>query len=135
MMPLVGFLPIDDPRIQRTIEAIQHELSIDGLIRRYQTESNVDGLPGDEGAFLLCTFWLADVLALSGKPDEAEEIFNRLLGLRNDLGLLAEEYDPHAGRMLGNFPQAFSHIALINTARNLSAAEGPSKSRAEQGTQ
>ncbi len=116
----VGFLPADDFRIAGTVEAIQKELLQEGFVRRYQTEEgNVDGLTGDEGAFLLTTFWLADNLALMGRHDEALEIFDRLRGLCNDVGLLSEEYDPKAHRMLGNFPQAFSHLGLINTAVNL----------------
>ncbi len=127
MMATVGFLPPDDPRIVATVEAIQRELVVDGFVQRYQTDddANVDGLPPGEGAFLMTTFWLADNLAMMGRVDEATEIFERLRGLQNDVGLLSEEYDPTAGRMLGNFPQAFSHVGLINTAANLSA-EGPS---------
>ena len=121
MMPLTGFLPATDARVQNTITAIERELLHDGLVRRYRTESNnVDGLPGDEGVFLLCTFWLADCLHLSGRSEEARALFERLLALRNDLGLLAEQYDPRSKRMLGNVPQAFSHVALVNTARILS---------------
>jgi GH15 family glucan-1,4-alpha-glucosidase len=129
MLPLVGFLPADDPRMVGTVEAIRKQLSRDGFIDRYPTTPEVDGLPPGEGAFLLCTFWLADNLALQGKHDEAEEIFERLLNLRNDVGLLSEEYDPESGRLVGNFPQAFSHVGLINTARNLSAAGGPAEDR------
>jgi GH15 family glucan-1,4-alpha-glucosidase len=120
MMPLTGFLPPNDERVVNTVEAIQRELMQDGLILRYRTErNNVDGLPGSEGVFLPCSFWLADCLQLMGRKDEARELFERLLALRNDLGLLSEEYDPRAKRQLGNFPQAFSHVALVNTARNL----------------
>ncbi|MEN3368930.1 MAG: hypothetical protein V7609_1073 [Verrucomicrobiota bacterium] len=120
MMPLVGFLPIDDERVVNTIEAIQRELMQDGLILRYRTERNdVDGLPGSEGVFLPCSFWLADCLHLMGRTDEARALFERLLKLRNDLGLLSEEYDPRVKRQLGNFPQAFTHVALVNTARIL----------------
>jgi GH15 family glucan-1,4-alpha-glucosidase len=120
MMPLTGFLPISDERVAGTIEAIQRELVHDGFVLRYRTEENdVDGLPGGEGVFLPCSFWLADCLHLMGREDEARELFGRLLALRNDLGLLAEEYDPEAKRQLGNFPQAFSHVALINTAQLL----------------
>jgi GH15 family glucan-1,4-alpha-glucosidase len=126
MMPLVGFLRADDPRIVGTVEAIRRELVIDGLVRRYH---GADGLAGDEGAFLACSFWLADNLAMMGRQAEARELFERLLDLRNDVGLLAEEYDPRAGRLLGNFPQAFSHIALINTAYNLSAQGGAARHR------
>ncbi|MEP6810475.1 MAG: glycoside hydrolase family 15 protein, partial [Chthoniobacterales bacterium] len=120
MMPLVGFLPASDPRVVSTVEAIQRDLVQDGFVLRYRTESEVDGLSGKEGVFLLCTFWLADCLHLIGKQDEAREVFERLLKLRNDVGLLSEEYDPEAKRLLGNFPQAFSHVALVNTARILS---------------
>ncbi len=124
MLAPVGFLPPDDPRIVGTVEAIQRDLVTDGFVRRYQTDGeNVDGLSGDEGTFLMTTFWLADNLALMGRHDEALELFDRLRGLRNDVGLLSEEYDPTAQRMLGNFPQAFSHVGLINTAANLSMAE------------
>ena len=120
MMPLVGFLPATDERVRSTVEAIERELMVDGLVRRYRPEEEgVDGLPGREGVFLPCSFWLADCLNLLGRKNEAREMFERLLGLRNDLGLLAEEYDPRQKRLLGNFPQALSHVALINTARNL----------------
>jgi GH15 family glucan-1,4-alpha-glucosidase len=131
MLVLVGFLPPDDSRIVGTVRAIQRELDHDGFVRRYQTDGNeVDGLPGQEGAFLMTTFWLADNLALMGEVGEAKAIFDRLLGLCNDVGLLSEEFDPSAGRLLGNFPQAFSHVALINTAANLSdASRGPSAAR------
>ena len=120
MMPLVGFLPIDDERVVSTIEAIERELMRDGFVLRYRTERKVDGLPGSEGVFLPCSFWLADCLHLMGRTDEARELFERLLKLRNDLGLLSEEYDPRAKRQLGNFPQAFTHVALVNTANLLS---------------
>ncbi len=112
MIPLVGFLPATDERVRNTVDAIQRELVVDGYVRRYRTREDLDGLPPGEGAFLLTTFWLADVLALMGRSDEARELFERLLALRNDVGLLAEEYDPRTGRLLGNFPQAFSHTAL-----------------------
>ncbi len=134
MMAIVGFLPPDDPRIVGTVRAIQKELDQDGFVRRYQTEGNdVDGLPGGEGAFLMTTFWLADNLTLMGELDEARAIFERLRGLCNDVGLLSEEYDPAANRMLGNFPQAFSHVSLINTAANLADAKGgPSAQRSRR---
>jgi GH15 family glucan-1,4-alpha-glucosidase len=124
-IPLVGFLPTDDPRVKGTVAAVQRELMVDGLVHRYPPEGSqqVDGLPPGEGTFLACTFWLADNLALMGRREEALAIFERLLTLRNDVGLLAEEYDPATGRQLGNFPQAFSHVALVNTANYLS--EGP----------
>jgi GH15 family glucan-1,4-alpha-glucosidase len=122
LMPTVGFLPASDERIVSTVEAIRRELTLDGLVLRYrpQADGEVDGLPGGEGVFLPCSFWLADVLALQGKLDEARELFERLLDLRNDVGLLSEEYDPVAGRQLGNFPQAFTHLSLVNTALILS---------------
>jgi len=120
VLPLIEFLPLDDERLVNTVEAIQRELMQDGLILRYRTErNNVDGLPGSEGVFLPCSFWLADCLHLMGRTREARELFERLLALRNDVGLLSEEYDPSAKRQLGNFPQAFSHVALVNTARIL----------------
>ena len=133
MIPMVGFLPPDDERVIGTVDAVQRELSVDGFVERYPTQDgvSVDGLPGREGAFLLCSFWLADALALIGRTAEANQLFERLIALRNDVGLLAEEYDPIVGRMLGNFPQAFSHIGLVNTALNLSAATGPAARRKE----
>jgi GH15 family glucan-1,4-alpha-glucosidase len=124
MIPLVGFLPVDDPRMQATIQAIQRDLSHDGFIKRYPTKQDIDGLPPGEAAFLACTFWMVDNLALSGRREEALTCFERLLGLRNDVGLLAEEYDPTLNRLLGNFPQAFSHIALVESALNLSQEPG-----------
>ena len=123
LIPVTGFLPADDPRVVGTTNAVQKHLMVDGLVRRYHTHTSEDGLPPGEGAFLACSFWLADALALQGRWDEAVELFERLLALRNDVGLLAEEYDPRAKRMLGNFPQAFSHVALVNTAFNLAAHE------------
>ncbi len=126
MIPLVGFLPADDPRMVGTVAAIERELVRDGFVYRYAHDEDtqqVDGLPPGEGAFLPCTFWLADNLALQGRLDEAEEIFERLLALRNEVGLLAEEWDPNARRQLGNFPQAFTHVALVNTAFNLDREE------------
>jgi len=127
LLPIVGFLPATDARIVSTVEAIRRELTVDGLVQRYGPEASVDGLPGGEGVFLPCSFWLASVLSLQGRHDEARELFERLLDLRNDLGLLSEEWDPVAGRQLGNFPQAFTHLALIETAFTLSeggASEG-----------
>ncbi len=120
LLPLVGFLPPDDARVQGTVAAVQRELVVDGLVLRYRTHSGVDDLPVGEGAFLACTFWLADALALSGRRDEAQTLFDRVLALCNDVGLLSEEFNPRAGRMLGNFPQALSHMALVNTAQLLS---------------
>jgi GH15 family glucan-1,4-alpha-glucosidase len=120
VVPLVGFLPPDDPRVVATVDAIATELDHDGLIHRYDTSATDDGVGGGEGAFLLCTLWLADALLLQGRVDEARARFERVAGLRNDVGLLSEMYDPSSGRMLGNFPQAFSHTALASTAMALS---------------
>ncbi|BCJ39290.1 glucoamylase [Actinocatenispora thailandica] len=119
MIPLVGFLPGDDPRVTSTIDVVRAELGHDGLLSRYSTDDTDDGLSGTEGQFLACSFWLVDALALNGRRDEARELFERLLGLANDVGLLAEEYDVRRGRQVGNFPQAFTHLALINAARVL----------------
>ncbi|MGC3003125.1 glycoside hydrolase family 15 protein [Streptomyces sp. G35A] len=125
LIPRVGFLPPDDPRVLGTIEAIRAELGQDGFVRRYTADAGtVDGLPGEEGTFLVCSFWLAEALHMAGRTKEARELFERLLGLANDVGLLAEEYDPVGGRLLGNFPQAFSHIGLVNTALALFGDEG-----------
>ncbi|HYP17972.1 MAG TPA: glycoside hydrolase family 15 protein, partial [Opitutus sp.] len=132
MLPLVGFLPPDDVRVVNTVEAIQRELVIDGLVYRYHpTDSeSVDGLPPGEAAFLPCSFWLVDCLHLMGREEEARRFFERLLTIRNELGLMAEEYDPVARRLTGNFPQAFSHVGLINSAQNLSRAKvGPADIR------
>jgi GH15 family glucan-1,4-alpha-glucosidase len=131
MIALVGFLPPGDPRIKGTVEAIERDLMADGFVLRYRTDPKVDGLPPGEAPFLACSFWLADNLALMGRREDARLLFERLLGLCNDVGLLAEEYDPAAKRHLGNFPQAFSHVALINTASNLSQSQGPAKDRQE----
>nr|WSZ18206.1 glycoside hydrolase family 15 protein [Streptomyces canus] len=120
LIPRVGFLPPDDPRVVGTVDAIRTELDHGGFVRRYSAEeTTVDGLPGGEGIFLVCSFWLADALHMTGRTKEARELFERLLGLANDVGLLSEEYDPVAGAQLGNFPQAFSHIGLVNTALTL----------------
>ncbi len=131
MMPLVGFLPMTDPRMRSTVMTIQRDLVVDGFVLRYDTLRSEDGLPPGEGAFLACSFWLADCLLMLGRTDEARRLFQRLVGLCNDVGLLSEEYDPLARRLVGNFPQAFSHIALINTAYNLMQAEKPSHQRPE----
>jgi GH15 family glucan-1,4-alpha-glucosidase len=131
MIPLVGFLPATDPRMLGTVQAVQTHLVSDGFVARYQTRPDVDGLPAGEGAFLPCTFWLADNLALQGRHAEARAIFERLLAIRNDVGLLSEEYDPVSRRLLGNFPQAFTHVGLINTARNLTRRGGPAEHRQE----
>jgi GH15 family glucan-1,4-alpha-glucosidase len=133
LIPQVGFLPPDDPRVRGTIAAIERELVADGLVLRYSTETGVDALPAGEGAFLPCSFWLADCYALTGRREESEALFERLLALRNDVGLLAEEYDPRSRRMLGNFPQALTHMALVNTARLLSISESAAKSAARHG--
>ncbi len=129
MLPLVGFLPATDPRVRGTVTAIERQLVRDGLVDRYSTEGTVDGLPPGEGSFLACSFWLADCLSMIGRREDATRLFEHLLGLRNDVGLLSEEYDPIAGRMLGNFPQAFSHVGLVNTARNLAQPLGPAEHR------
>jgi GH15 family glucan-1,4-alpha-glucosidase len=133
MIPLVGFLPAADERMKGTLAAIEQDLSVGGFIARYPREGceHVDGLPPGEGAFLPCTFWLADNYALAGRHAEARATFDRLLALRNDVGLLSEEYDPESGRLLGNFPQAFTHVGLINTAYNLSRTDAPASDRPE----
>ena len=130
LLPLVGFLPPTDPRIIGTVRAIEQRLMTGGFVSRYDTGTGVDGFPTGEGAFLACSFWLADNFILQGRIAEARELFERLLALRNDVGLLAEEYDPRTGRQLGNFPQAFSHVALVNTAFNLTRSQGPAEQRA-----
>jgi GH15 family glucan-1,4-alpha-glucosidase len=119
MIPLVGFLESGDARVDGTIRAIERELVEDGFVMRYPTQPDVDGLPPGEGAFLPCSFWLVDCLALTGRRDEAAALYDRLLGLRNDVGLLSEGYDPRAKRLVGNFPQAFTHVGLVNSALNL----------------
>jgi len=122
MVPLVGFLAPDDPIVVATVEAIERDLLVDGLVIRYRTNEALDGLPEGEGTFLLCSFWLAQVYALMGRMEDGRALFERLLALRNDVGLLSEQHDPTTGRMLGNLPQAFSHTALVNTALTLSGA-------------
>ncbi|MGX6606662.1 glycoside hydrolase family 15 protein [Micromonosporaceae bacterium Da 78-11] len=135
MVPLVGFLPADDERVVGTVAAIEKELLVDGFVQRYTQhhDTDVDGLPPGEGAFLACTFWLADNYALMGRHAEARETFERLLALRNDVGLLSEEYDTAAGRLVGNFPQAFSHVPLIDTARTLTSSLAPTEARVHEG--
>lgn len=128
-IPLTGFLPADDPRVIGTVKAIQERLTVDGLVQRYATHLTDDGLPPGEGVFIACSFWLADVMVMQGRRDEALALFERLCGLANDVGLIAEEYDPVARQMLGNFPQAFSHVGLINTALNLARSHGPAEDR------
>jgi GH15 family glucan-1,4-alpha-glucosidase len=130
LLPTMGFLAHDDPRVLGTIAAVERRLVVDGFVQRYDTATTDDGLPPGEGAFLACSFWLADAYAMSGRIDEARSLFTRLLTLRNDVGLLSEEYDTRAGRLVGNFPQAFSHIALVNTAHNLARATKPAHQRA-----
>ena len=119
VLPLIGFLPGDDPRVLGTIAAVEQDLSRDGLVLRYRTESGVDGLRGDEHPFLACSFWLVSAYAEAGRTDDAHALFDRLVGLTNDVGLLAEEYDVEGDRMAGNFPQAFSHLALVQAAFRL----------------
>jgi GH15 family glucan-1,4-alpha-glucosidase len=130
LIPTVGFLPADDPRVARTVTAIELELVSDGFVLRYRTESGADGLPAGEGVFLACSFWLADVYQLQGRVAEADALVDRILALRNDLGLLSEEYDTKTGRQVGNFPQAFSHLALVRTALSLHHEE-PLRNRLE----
>jgi GH15 family glucan-1,4-alpha-glucosidase len=129
-IPLTGFLPPDDPRVVRTVDMLESRLMRDGLLLRYETQHGVDGLPPGEGTFLVCSFWLADVYGLMGRQTDARELFERLLGLCNDVGLLAEQYEPTAKRMLGNFPQAFSHIGIINAALNIHRSQQPAQQRA-----
>jgi GH15 family glucan-1,4-alpha-glucosidase len=129
LMAIVGFLPPSDPRVRGTVEAIERDLTAEGFVLRYDTRQGGDGLPVGEGAFLACSFWLADNLVLLGRHDDARKLYERLLSLRNDVGLLAEEYDPHSQRQVGNFPQAFSHIAIVNTAHNLMRKAKPAEQR------
>lgn len=131
LIPIVGFLPPDDPRVLGTIERIQCDLTRGGFVLRYPTHAkhNVDGVKGKEGAFIACTFWLVDALTLAGRRDQAREVFERALAIRNDVGLLSEEYDVKNQRLVGNFPQAFSHVGLVNSARNLVDERGPAESR------
>jgi GH15 family glucan-1,4-alpha-glucosidase len=130
-MPIVGFLAVDDPRVKGTIAAIEQTLIADGFVLRYRSESAPDGLPPGEGAFLACSFWLVDTYVMQKRWDEAHALFERLVGLSNDVGLLSEEYDPRSRRLVGNFPQAFTHVALINSAYNLARAAGPTEQRAQ----
>jgi GH15 family glucan-1,4-alpha-glucosidase len=131
LLPMVGFLPPSDARIIGTVRAIEHRLMVDGLVLRYDTGETEDGLPPGEGAFLACSFWFIDNLVLQGRLHEAGAMFERLLALRNDVGLLAEEYDPRSQCQMGNFPQAFSHVALVNTAYNLARCKAPAGQRAD----
>ena len=123
MLPLVGFLDGDDPRVLGTIRAVEEDLLHEGLVLRYRTETGVDGLPGDEHPFVACSFWLVSAYAAAGRTDDAHALFDRLVGLLNDVGLLSEEYDPVRQRMVGNFPQAFSHLALVQAAFHLADAD------------
>ena len=132
LIPITGFLPCEDSRVKSTTEAIRRDLTVDGLVLRYRTDAAPDGLPPGEGVFVACSFWLADNLCMQGRWDEAHELFGRLLEIANGVGLLAEEYDPVERRQLGNFPQAFSHVALVNTAMNLGAREKPAEQRADK---
>jgi GH15 family glucan-1,4-alpha-glucosidase len=132
LLPAVGFIPAQDPRMSATIAAIEHKLMRDGLVMRYDTGKSGDGLPPGEGMFLACSFWLVDAYILLGKIDRANALFERLVHLCNDVGLLSEEYDPHGKQLVGNFPQAFSHLALVNSAGNLSDYKGPMDHRAEE---
>jgi GH15 family glucan-1,4-alpha-glucosidase len=129
MLPLVGFLPAGDERVLGTVRAVERYLTRDGLVMRYEPDQEVDGLASREGVFLPCSFWLVDNLALGGRADDAGRLFEGLLDLCNDVGLISEEYDPDNRRLLGNFPQAFTHVALINSARNLTRSGGPSEHR------
>lgn len=133
LLAQVGFLDCHDARYLGTVAAVERDLLRDGFVQRYQTTTDEDGLPPGEGAFLACSFWLADAYAMIGREQEAHALFERLLAIRNDVGLLAEEYDPRARRFAGNFPQAFSHIGLINTAANLTHPSKPMKQRASKG--
>jgi len=133
LIPVVGFLPATDPRVQGTLRAIEDKLLIDDeFVRRYETDDADDGLPAGEGAFLACSFWLVDNYVLQGRYGDARRLFERLLSRCNDVGLLAEEFDPATGRMLGNFPQAYSHVGIINCALSLSRQTGPAEERAEE---
>ncbi|MBX6327562.1 MAG: glycoside hydrolase family 15 protein [Pseudolabrys sp.] len=129
LLPAVGFLPPQDPRIRATVAAIEARLTVDGLVLRYDTATAADGLPPGEGVFLACSFWLADAYLMLGRKDDAVRLFERLLSLRNDVGLLSEQYDPRERRLIGNFPQAFSHLALVNTASNLGHHRKPAEQR------
>lgn len=132
LMPVVGFLPADDPRIRGTIAAIERRLVVDGFVLRYDTGTSQDGLPPGEGAFLACSFWLADAYVMVGRWHDARALFERLITLCNDVGLLSEEYDVAAQRLVGNFPQAFSHVALINTAFNLGRTAKPAEQQSNR---
>jgi GH15 family glucan-1,4-alpha-glucosidase len=132
LLPIIGFLPPEDPRIQGTVVAVERSLVTDGLVRRYNTDAADDGLPAGEGAFLACSFWLVDAYLMIGRHEDAVRLFERLLSLRNDVGLLSEEYDAYGNRLIGNFPQAFSHLALVNSAANLANLKKPAEQRLER---
>lgn len=134
LLPVVGFLPATDARVRSTVEAIERRLMVDGFLLRYDSAATQDGLPPGEGVFIACSFWLVDNFALMGRHNDARELFERLLDIRNDVGLLAEEYDPRTRRQLGNFPHVFSHVALADTAWNLTKAVNPARTRAEEAT-
>jgi len=131
LIPQVGFLPYDDPRVRGTIEAIEKNLMVEDFVLRYRTEETNDGLPPGEGVFLACSFWMVSALRMLGRLNDAKRLFERLLAVRNDVGLLAEEYDPRTKRQLGNFPQALSHISLINAAFEFNRATSPGEQRAQ----
>jgi GH15 family glucan-1,4-alpha-glucosidase len=131
MLPAIGFLPPDDPRILGTVKAIERDLMVDGFVLRYDSDRSDDGLPPGEGAFLACSFWLVDAYLMTGRQDEAVKLFERLIGLCNDVGLLSEQYDPRDRRLIGNFPQALSHLALVNSASNLAHDRKPAEQRSD----
>jgi GH15 family glucan-1,4-alpha-glucosidase len=131
LLPAIGFLPPEDARIRGTVAAVERDLVVGGLVRRYDSETSADGLPPGEGVFLACSFWLVDAYLMLGRHDDAVRLFERLLSLRNDLGLLSEEYEPRTRRLVGNFPQAFSHLALVNSASNLAHYKKPAEQRSE----
>ena len=131
LLPAIGFLPPEDVRVRGTVEAIERDLVVDGLVLRYNTAVAADGLPAGEGVFLACSFWLADAYLMLGRQDDARRLFERLLTLRNDLGLLSEQYEPRSRRLVGNFPQAFSHLALVNSASNLGHHIKPAEQRSD----
>jgi GH15 family glucan-1,4-alpha-glucosidase len=131
LLPALGFLPPEDPRIRATVEAIERGLLVNGLVLRYDTVKSDDGLPAGEGVFLACSFWLVDAYLMLGRREDAVRLFNRLIALRNDVGLLSEQYEPRSGRLVGNFPQAFSHLALVNSASNLAHYKKPAEQRSQ----
>jgi GH15 family glucan-1,4-alpha-glucosidase len=132
LLPMIGFLPPEDPRMRGTVRAVERQLLVDGLVMRYDTAASDDGLPAGEGAFLACSFWLVDAYVMQRRWQDARVLFRRLLDLRNDVGLLSEQYDPGTRRLVGNFPQAFTHVALVNSAFNLTRLEEAEERRAER---